>query len=412
MALMTRVWNLYKVLSNVQYGWSAMKYIYVKKRQRLWEPLLIIVGISPLVVMLALGVTWFADVMYRSGMMLAQPHILLAFAALAAQIITLFFGVFYVLSAFYFSNDLKMLIPLPYKPREVLAAKLLTIMTGQYLPILFVFVPAFVLYGVRSQAGLAYWLISVLVLLALPILPLIVSTILSIGLMRVVNRSRRKDLLAVIGGFALTLLIVGFQFYLQFTMPNADPEQLMMDLMQRADGLVELLGRYFPPSVWAAKAIAYANQPIGWSNFLMFLGVTAASGVVLLAMAQRVFYQGVISGMETGRAGGKTADISKTTNQPLILSLALTEIRLFMRNPGFVLNGLIGYVMFPLMAIMPLFMPFEDDNPFALIADVVNFQFIAGGIALFFVLMSAMSMVPATTFSREGKYLWFARTLP
>ena len=34
------------------------------------------------------------------------------------------------------------------------------------------------------------------------------------------------------------------------------------------------------------------------------------------------------------------------------------------------------------------------------------------GIALFFVVTSAMSMIPATTFSREGRYLWFPRTLP
>ena len=88
------------------------------------------------------------------------------------------------------------------------------------------------------------------------------------------------------------------------------------------------------------------------------------------------------------------------------------EIRLFMRNPGFVLNGLIGYILFPMMAILPKFAPMEDGNPFALIGQVASAELIMGGIALFFVVTSAMSMIPATTFSREGRYLWFPRTLP
>ncbi len=410
---MNRVWNLYKTLLNVQYNWSAAKYTYIRKRQRLWEPLVIFFGLAPVVVLLVMGIVWVSEAVYQSGMMFAQPHVLLAFAALVSQIITLFFGVFYVLSAFYFSNDLRLLIPLPYKPWEVLTAKLLAIMTGQYVPILLTFVPAAVVYGIRSQADPVYWLAAVLVFLGLPVLPLILATVLSILLMRIVNLSRRKDLWAVIGGFALTFAIIGFQFYLQFTVGDAHPEELLHQFLQRADGLVEALGRYFPPSVWAAKAMAYAGSAVGWLNFLVFAAVTAAGGALLLVLADKVFYQGVISGMERGKKGrARTGQMVPGRERPLVWSLALMEMRLFMRNPGFVLNGLIGYILFPVMAIVPRFAPLEDGNPFALIGSVVDFHLITGGIALFFVLMSAMSMIPATTFSREGKYLWFPRTLP
>lgn len=410
---MNRVWNLYKTLLNVQYNWSAAKYTYIRKRQRLWEPLVIFFGLAPVVVLLVMGIVWVSEAVYQSGMMFAQPHVLLAFAALVSQIITLFFGVFYVLSAFYFSNDLRLLIPLPYKPWEMLTAKLLAIMTGQYVPILLTFVPAAVVYGIRSQADPVYWLAAVLVFLGLPVLPLILATVLSILLMRIVNLSRRKDLWAVIGGFALTFAIIGFQFYLQFTVGDAHPEELLHQFLQRADGLVEALGRYFPPSVWAAKAMAYAGSAVGWLNFLVFAAVTAAGGALLLVLADKVFYQGVISGMERGKKGrARTGQMVPGRERPLVWSLALMEMRLFMRNPGFVLNGLIGYILFPVMAIVPRFAPLEDGNPFALIGSVVDFHLITGGIALFFVLMSAMSMIPATTFSREGKYLWFPRTLP
>ncbi|NLM39957.1 MAG: hypothetical protein GX205_07850 [Firmicutes bacterium] len=411
---MNRLWSLYKVLLNVQYNWSAMKYTYLRKRQRLWEPILVIVGLAPVAVLWLTGITWFSETLYRSGMMLAQPHVLLAVMALGAQIFTLFMGVVYVLSGFYFSEDLKFLIALPYKPWELLVAKLLVIMTGQYIPILLTFVPALVVYGREAQVGVSFWLASIPVVLAMPVLPLIVATILSIFLMRVVNMSKRRDLWAVIGGFALTLFIVGAQLYMQLSFGDTHPEELMRQIMQQADGVVNLLSRYFPPSVWAAKALAYAHQPSGLVNLVLFLASAVAGGAVLLLLADRVFYRGVVSGLE-GRRGTRGHSVSEgaVRERPLLWTLALTEMRLFLRNPSFVLNGLIGYILFPVLVVVPLLAPqAELDNPFAFLMELVSFELIVGVAALFFVIMSAMSMIPATTISREGKYLWFPRTLP
>ncbi|NLM54816.1 MAG: hypothetical protein GX195_07780, partial [Firmicutes bacterium] len=146
---------------------------------------------------------------------------------------------------------------------------------------------------------------------------------------------------------------------------------------------------------------------------LLYVGITAVGAALILVIADKVFYRGVISGMERGRrAKAEVARLTPGRTRPLVWSLALMEIRLFMRNPGFVLNGLIGYILFPVMIILPRFAPMEDGNPFALIGQVADSELLTGGVALFFVLTSAMSMIPATTFSREGKHLWFPRTLP
>ena len=139
--------------------------------------------------MLVSGLLVFgSDVPLRDDVCPASP--LLAFAALASRSSPCFWSL-YVLSAFYFSHDLTLLIPLPFRPWEVLTAKLLTIMTGQYLPIILTFVAR--CFGVRTQAAPVYWLAAALVFLGLPVLPLIIATVLSVVLMRLVNMSRRKD---------------------------------------------------------------------------------------------------------------------------------------------------------------------------------------------------------------------------
>ena len=413
---MSKVWSLYKSLLNVQFGWSAMKYYYVKKRQRLWEPVIIILALGPALGMLVYGLWRLAGVMFETGLMLGQPHMVLVLAAVAAQIVTLFFGFFYVLSGFYFSDDLKILIPLPYHSWEVLTAKLLAVITGQYLSISLIVLPIWVHYGLRAHVGIAYWISSLLVFLALPVLPLVIASVLAVLLMRVANVSSRKDLVTMIGGFLTLVVVVGVQLYLQVKMPNADPEELLIQLLSEADGLIKAVGRFFPPSVWAANAMAYAHKPFGWWNLLLFFAITAVGAFILYVISEKVFYEGLIAGMEGSRARrGRKAQVSSAGHErPIIWSAALTEMKLFLRNPGYVLNGLVGYVLFPLLALVPLFtQKGVEGNPLdVLLEKPLSVFIVTGGVALFFLVMTAMSSIPATTFSREGKYLWIYRTLP
>ena len=81
----------------------------------------------------------------------------------------------------------------------------------------------------------------------------------------------------MIGGFALTFLLIGFQFYVQFSVGDQDRASHAAALAQ-ADGLVNVFARYFPPSVWAAKAMAYASSPVGWVNMLLYVRIAAVGG--------------------------------------------------------------------------------------------------------------------------------------
>ena len=44
-----RFWTLYRTLLSDHYGLSAAKYYYIKKRQRTWEPILIIASLLPVI---------------------------------------------------------------------------------------------------------------------------------------------------------------------------------------------------------------------------------------------------------------------------------------------------------------------------------------------------------------------------
>ena len=409
-----RVWSLFLSLLNVHYGWSAAKYYYIKKRQRTWEPILIGVSLAPVAVM-TVGFVWIVtEQLFLGGLAFGQPHLALVTGALTVSVLGLFFGFFYVLSAFYFSNDLPTLIPLPMHSWEILVAKLGVILTGQYAMNALFLLPMGIRYGLLAQGGWGYVLAALVVFFVLPMIPLLIASILAMLLMRFVNLSRYKDKLTLVGGILLLVVVLGSTYWLQAHAGTDDPAVLIERLLSEADGLILAVGRAFPPSLWAAQAMAYTPQLQGWLNLLYLLISGFVALAILYFLGERVFLQGVVAGLEGSRGSGKrvTAGTEHEARDPF-WTLVSTEMKLFLRDPNFALNGLIGYVLVPVMALLPLFGQNMEGNPFALLnLGELNPFLLSGGIALFFMVMSAFSMIPSTTFSREGRYLWIIRSFP
>ncbi len=131
---------------------------------------------------------------------------------MGGQLFILLFGLYYVISAFYFSRDLEFLIPLPLKPFEVMASKFAVIMINEYLTVMIIVLPVLVGYGVLARGGLPYWTNGVLVYLLLPVIPLAVVSLLVVLMMRFVNLSRKKDALILAGSVLLIAVGMGLQF--------------------------------------------------------------------------------------------------------------------------------------------------------------------------------------------------------
>lgn len=409
-----RVWSLYLALLNVNYGWSAARYYYIKKRQRIWEPIVIGASLAP-AAGFAVWLSWLmTEQLYLGGLAFGQPHLPLVAGTLAIAVLSLFFGFFYVLSAFYFSNDLPVLLPLPLRSGEILLAKLGVVLTGQYVLNAFVLLPMGIRYGMLSGGGLGYIISAIVSFLVLPLISLVIAGVLTVLLMRFVNLSLYKDQLTWIGGIGLLVLVFGFTFWLQNSVGTDDPLVLMEQLMTRADGLVKEVGNIFPPSVWAAQAMAYTPKAEGWLNLLYMLLAGAVSLGALYLLGEKVFLQGVLAGLEGTRGGARRKKAGRELEvRGAFWTLVSTERKLFVRDPNFALNGLVGYVLVPVMALLPAFGKNLGDNPFDMLAlDQLDPLLVIGGVALFFLVMSGLSLIPSTTFSREGRYLWIMRSLP
>ena len=417
-----RLLSLILAQLNMNFAISHSRYYYLKKRQRLWEGILIVGSIIMTALVLSFGVYKLACAFYSQAAVINQEALTLTTGILAAQFLMLILGVILVISVFYFSNDLPVLIPLPLRPWEVLASKFAVILSNEYLGLLVFIVPLFVAYGVRADVSMiSYTLSAIIVFLTLPVIPVAIASILAVTLMRVVGFTKRKDTVTIIGGFLLVALIIGIQFYMQTKLPaRGDEQEFMMQLLSQANSLVSVTGRQFPPSIWATWAVSEAGTSRGLLSLGLFLGVSALAFSLFLALGNRFFYHGVQSGFEAPTAkrdtlAKKSGKLQFSERTPL-LSLAVTEMKLFSRTPVFVLNGFVGFLMFPIMFVVLLVMG-NDPQMAGLWDSLVTMpEFHSIGALLvgaYFFMLTAFSGIPFSPFSREGKVnIWFLRSQP
>lgn len=408
MARLKRIISLSGVLLNNTWGISKMKYQYFKRRERFWELPLIAFSIIILLVMFALMSGFLAHYLYDQFAPIGQQQVLLTMGLLACQLVVFVLGIILVISTFYFADDMKILLPLPYQAYEVIAAKFGVILVNEYLSLLVLLAPILLVYGIKAQAGFAYGLCAIIGFLLAPLLPLGIACILVFPLMRFVNLSSRKELLTFIGGILLIGVVLVFQYFVQTQPENID--QLFQVLLSE-DGLAVLISKRWPPGLWFTRALTKAGTTTGLGALLLF--ATISVGAIFLAggIGELSFYKGLLRGMEADRGKRKKA---KTNYPPhtALWAVAINEGRLFFRKAVYVLNGLAGLIVLPIMLLFPLI---SQSNALSGLFDEL-----AGPIPLiayfaglsYSVMQSALTTLPATTFSREGKDLTILKSLP
>lgn len=236
--------NLLKISLNVNFGISALRYRFTREKKRLWEPILIFLAIIIGGGSLVAFFTMVLYSVYAAGVFMNTPEIVITIGLLASQFVIFVFGIFYIISAFYFSNDVDILVPLPLKPYHILGTKFLIILINEYLVLLPMLIPAIIIYGVGTRPDIAYWFKSVFIMLLSPVIPLIIASVFVLVLMRLINVRKSKDLLMVIGGLLGLFLGVAINYFAQ-RMSNGNPDEFMQDLLTSRINIIDKLERSF-----------------------------------------------------------------------------------------------------------------------------------------------------------------------
>jgi ABC-2 type transport system permease protein len=397
---------------------AVLRHRLLRQRKDLWLiPLvaLAVFGLAP-VVYYYLELLKFV---YNLLAPLGQQSALLTFGLMAGQLFILVFGLFYVISAFYFSRDLDILIPLPVRPFQVMLSKFTVILVNEYLTVALLVLPVLVCFGVLEKAGPGYWVEAGLVYLLLPVIPLAFVSVLILVLMRFVNLGRKKDALIISGSILLVVLGMGLQLWLGRSARLQPDSEALVKFFASPDSLLQKVGSRFPPSIWATKALTGGPSAAGVGHLLIFVGVSGLLLIVMAAGAESLFYRGLVGLGETSRGGRRLsrADMSRriSSGSRPVRALFSREWRIMNRTPIFLLNGIATVIIIPVVILImgkagstgnsdltSLLRMLSSKN--ALVAVLVS--------AGFMTICGSLNGTASSAVSREGSQFWISKIIP
>lgn len=421
MSRLSRLATVIRAGLRSNFGLATLKHRLFKEKKDRW--------LVPVFALAAVGVlpTLYGLVLLIKGAYLllqpmGQERALLTLGVLAGQLLILIFGIYYVISAFYFSRDLEMLIPLPLRPSEVMLSKFAVIMINEYLTVAAVVLPVVITFGVLARGGVGYWVNAALVYAALPIIPLAIVSVLVVAMMRFINVSRKKDILILAGSILLITAGLGLQFAVGRAPDREVNGQAIADLIASPNSLLNRIGAKFPPSIWAAKAVAGGFSGEGLANLVLLLGTSLALFAVIIVLAEKLFYRGLVGLSETtGKKRRLTRDeMSKWVSSGRRAGAAVfgREWRIMNRTPIFLLNGVLVVVIVPVIFILMTTMGPGSGRGGGDAAAILktmtsaNPLFVILAAALFMTICGSLNGTSSSTFSREGAQFWISRVIP
>lgn len=408
--------TILKTQFNSTFGLSALKYRFTKEKKRLWEPILvalsIIVGGGVIVFFLSLFMYGF----FLASKVIGKPELVITIAFMGSQFVVLFFGIAYILGTFYFARDMDILIPLPIKPWHVLGSKFALVMFGEYLTVLPLLLPAVIIYGTGTGQGLFYWIKSLVVIFAAPIIPLSIAAIFVVVMMRFINVRKSKDILTVIGSFFAILMAMGWNALIQRIPKTGGQEDFYGGLLKARMGLIEQTIQKYPPGIWVTNGLS--NTGInGLGDMLLFLGVSTLLFIVLMWLGDRVFYKSFLSGQEVVRRRKVLSEVEFDRRfgkiYSPIRSIFQREWRIFLRTPVFIVNGITGMVIAPFLIIIPLITNSEETESLLEMLNKPEFtMYITLGTIGVTLLTCNLGILANTAVSREGYTFWISKLIP
>lgn len=327
------------------------------------------------------------------------------------QLVVLFFGILTSMGYLYFSKDQKLLSTLPFEKGVVFAAKSTQAYLGELLINCIVFIPIAVAYGIICNVyGYAlpwtYYLVAVLAAFMTPAVPMLLITLLSLPIMRLVAIFKRRR---VGNGIALAVLYLLFMVgYLALAGVGSAGE------ITFGEGALTAFDNVRKATIFNYPIINAMLGNNGWANFFIyFAGILVLFAVNLLFSL--LFYNKILRDSE--ESGGEVVRKKSRSTAPKSVfgSFFLKELKTLVSTPTILMSVILGLVM---PVLMMAFVKFtfsdistaEDPVPWM----IGNLDMFSVGLATFIVQLMSVSAgsVNSVGFSLEGKNLPMLKSLP
>lgn len=342
-----------------------------------------------------------------------QESMFIGIFLLGLALLTIIQSIISATNVFYFSKDIEYILPLPLKPKEILISKLNVILITEYIMEIIFAVTPITIYGIITLQGPMFYIISLLVLIVFPIIPILIATFIIMIIMSFSKRFKNKDRFRLIAPLIGIILAVIMSFSLSGT-TNYSEEDLLNSLKQ-ANSMVEMVSDNLPIIKPAINAIVNSS----FVEFLKLLGITLILYIVFILIGNKIYFRGVIGNLSSGTKKGKEVKLKKIKTNSIGKSYIIKEFKVLLKNPIFFIQCVLPSVLMPIIFLGIFIVTINTNNS----QEALNeFKSVLGiyietpiGLAIIISVtefLTSMLYIAPTVISRDGQNAIFMKYIP
>ncbi|MEE0059774.1 MAG: hypothetical protein UE295_02980 [Acutalibacteraceae bacterium] len=330
----------------------------------------------------------------------------------AAQLIMYFisvfggvFGINVICGWLFFSSDLSRLLPYPFKPNEICMSKFIVGYMQESVMEFLVVIGILVGYMISSGLSIIGVISGIIGVILLPILPLFYCALFSMIFMSLAKRVHSFKSVNMVSAMCGLVFVAIFVISL-LQLEDITAEGFIYSLADGTNAFMDIMKYVF----FTVPILCYAISQQSILLLLLFVVVHIVMMLVLYAVSSVLYMNGVTAVLSAGKRMAK-ADKKSSRTYSFFTACLLRDIKTLLRTPTYIVNCIIPTLILPIGGMIILFT--GSDSVKALVneqkcPDVLVFF----AIVILSCLLTAMSGLSASSFTREGNHADLLKYIP
>ncbi len=221
-----------------------------------------------------------------------QPYAFINTMLLGNVLILFLESIFQILNSLYFSKDLKILLRMPIKPKDIIYSKLIKLITSEYqMEIIMLAIPMIV-YGIIYQVSLLFYLYVIGILIVLPVIPISITACIIAIIMRFTNLMKNKTKVMYV---TIILSIIALNGVLSLTGGQVSILKLFDEqILMTENGIANEITSSFKLIKPIMDSLQNYNTIYGLKNFAIYIIESIMIYIVAILFISPIYLKGCI----------------------------------------------------------------------------------------------------------------------
>lgn len=329
---------------------------------------------------------------------IGAAHITLGLWMTVTSILTLFTTIFKVKGTLFQFSDYDMLMSMPIHTTNIVASRIIVLYLYDLIFALVILLPANIVYGVRMNVGVTFYLISTLLALFIPMIPILLGSLIGLVIAMASNRFRYSNIVT------LAIFIGGFVAYMLFMIKFASVDGTDLMVQKISESMLSQINKIYPLVSLYIKAVVDYHI----LDFCVFMMISLLLFVAFCFIIGHNFKK--INTAITSSKSKRKYQVKELKSNGILKALYQKEIRRYFASPMYVMNTCVGIIMITIATIVFLI---SGKEKVALVLSIPQFaDQISIYVPVLLLFGACMSCTTAASISLEGKTFWLMKSFP